>query len=102
MAVVTGPENFPSPTPSARPRPGAPDQPRKKPTICHMASKPRQPGITGSPMKWQGEDPQLRVDIHFGDALALAVGAAGRIDLDDAVHHQHRRYGQLGVVRPEQ
>ena len=30
-----------------------PDQPRKKPTICHSASSPRQPGITGSPIKWQ-------------------------------------------------
>src|SRR6202167_4731482 len=52
----TCPENLISPMPSARPRPGEPSQPRKKPTICQSASRPRQPGITGSPLKWQGKN----------------------------------------------
>ena len=47
----TCPLNSISPAPSARPRPGLPFQPRKNPTSCHMASSPRQPGITGSPTK---------------------------------------------------
>ena len=50
---MTMPVNFTSPTPSARPLPGAPSQPRKKPVSCHSASRPRQPGMTGSPLKWQ-------------------------------------------------
>ena len=50
---TTMPVNLTSPTPSARPLPGAPSQPRKKPSICQSASSPRQPGITGSPWKWQ-------------------------------------------------
>src|SRR6202166_2481036 len=49
----TCPASFNSPSPSARPRPAPPVQPRKKPTICHIASRPRQPGITGSFLKWQ-------------------------------------------------
>src|ERR1044072_6887619 len=52
----TWPDNLISPSPSARPLPGAPIQPRKKPTVCHSASRPRQPGITGSPLKWQGKN----------------------------------------------
>ena len=38
------------------PRPEEPSHPRKKPSICHSASRPRQPGITGSPLKWQGKN----------------------------------------------
>src|SRR5215470_8349453 len=49
-------ENLISPIPSARPLPGEPSQPRKKPSNCHSASRPRQPGITGSPLKWQGKN----------------------------------------------
>ena len=52
----TWPENLISPMPSARPLPGEPSQPRKKPSSCHSASRPRQPGITGSPLKWQGKN----------------------------------------------
>ena len=50
------PVNLTSPTPSARPLPGAPSQPRKKPVSCHRASRPRQPGMTGSPLKWQAKN----------------------------------------------
>src|SRR5882762_9923911 len=53
MFGITCPESFSSPRPSARPRPSPPVQPRKKPTICQSASRPRHPGITGSPLKWQ-------------------------------------------------
>ena len=31
--------------------PGCPVHPKKKPTNCHIASNPRQPGITGSSLK---------------------------------------------------
>src|SRR5690606_12075093 len=31
----------------------APSQPRKNPVSCQSASSPRQPGMTGSPLKWQ-------------------------------------------------
>src|SRR6185437_8647221 len=56
MVGSTWPENLISPMPSARPRPEEPSQPRKKPSICHSASRPRQPGMTGSPLKWQGKN----------------------------------------------
>src|SRR4249919_3816868 len=52
----TWPVNLTSPTPSARPRPGSPSHGRKKPASCHIASRPRQPGITGSPSKWQAKN----------------------------------------------
>jgi len=44
------------PTPSARPRPSSPCQTRWKPTSCHNASSPRQPGMTGSPSKWHSKN----------------------------------------------
>ena len=47
----TSPVNFTELTPKALPFPGSPVHPRKKPTNCHIASKPRQPGITGSFLK---------------------------------------------------
>ena len=49
-----------------------------------------------------GEEPQVRLDVEFGADEALAEGAAGLADLGDAVEHQHRRVGQLGVARTEQ
>src|SRR5688572_32912254 len=47
------PVNLTSPTPNALPLPLQPDQERKKPQSCQSESSPRQPGITGSPSKWQ-------------------------------------------------
>ncbi len=34
-----------------QPLPGLPNHPKKKPTSCHIASRPRHPGITGSSLK---------------------------------------------------
>ena len=48
---VTIPVNFTSPTPRALPLPFISLQPRLKPVSCHNASKPKHPGITGSPSK---------------------------------------------------
>ena len=45
--------------PDARPLPGEPDQPSQKPTICHMASSPRHPGISGIAGEVAAEKPQL-------------------------------------------
>src|SRR5262245_49361310 len=56
MVGRTWPENLSSPRPRARPRPGRPSQPRKNPSSCHRASSPRQPGMTGSPLKWQAKN----------------------------------------------
>ncbi len=77
----------------------APPSPaEKEPTICHSASRPRQPGITGSPLKWHGKEPEVRIDVEFGADQALAVFAAGLVNLGDAVEHQHRRQRQLRVA----
>ena len=52
----TWPANFSSPDADRPAAARAPSQPRKKPTICHSASRPRQPGMTGSPLKWQAKN----------------------------------------------
>ena len=85
------PVNLTSPTPSARPRPCMPRQPRLNPVSCHSASRPRQPGITGSPRKVAGEEPEVGADVELGDDMALAMLAAVGRDVGDPVHHQHRR-----------
>ena len=48
------------------------------------------------------EEPQVRADVELGADEALAVLAAVGVDLDDAVEHQHRIGGQLGVTGGEQ
>jgi hypothetical protein len=48
------------------------------------------------------EEPKRRVDVELGLDVALAELAAFRGDLRDAVEHQHRRQGQLGVARAEE
>ena len=100
-SLVTWPVNFTSP-PSARPWPGEPPQPRKKPVICQSASSPRQPGITGSPCEVAFEEPQVRIDVEFGAHLAPIVAAAVGVDLGDAIEHQHGRQRQLGIAGTEQ
>ena len=69
--------------------------------ICHMASRPRHPGIHGVTLKVTAEEPEAGRDIQFADDMALAEFAAVQADLGDAVHHQHRRRGQLGIARAE-
>jgi hypothetical protein len=49
-----------------------------------------------------GKEPQVGRDVELGHDMALAVLAPVFRDVGDAVHHQHRRLGQLGVARPEQ
>src|SRR5471030_764362 len=53
-------------------------------------------------LKVAGEEPQVGLHVEFGHDLALAVFAAGFVDLGDAVEHQHRRQWQLRVARSEQ
>ena len=48
-----------------------------------------------------GEEPEVGVDVQFGDDFAFAVFAAVVGDADDAVHHQHIRQRQLRVARAE-
>ena len=48
------------------------------------------------------EEPQLRLDVELGAHFALAMGAAGLGDVDDAIEHQHRRQRQLRVSGAEQ
>ena len=47
------------------------------------------------------EEPEVGVDIQFGDQLALAVRPALGVNLRDPVHHQHGRGGKLRVAGPE-
>ena len=49
-----------------------------------------------------GEEPEVAVDVEFGADIALVELAAALADLGDAVEHQHRRIGQLGVSGAEQ
>src|SRR3546814_11276268 len=48
------------------------------------------------------EEPEVRLDVEFGHDLAFAVFPALVGDPGDAVHHQHRRQGKLGIARAEQ
>jgi len=48
------------------------------------------------------EEPQIGIDIELGGDVALAMRAAIPLHIGDPVHHQHRRFGQLGISRPEQ
>ena len=48
------------------------------------------------------EKPEIRVDVEFGDDVALIISTAVVGYLDDAVEHQHRRQRQLGVAGTEQ
>jgi hypothetical protein len=64
-----------------------------------MASRPRHPGIAG---KVAVEEPQVRVDVEFGDELALAVMAAFFADADDTVEHQHVGSRQLRITGAEE
>src|SRR6266404_8175584 len=63
-----------------------------------MASKPRHPGITGSPGKWQSKKPEARTNIQLADDMALAIFAAVHADPCDAVHHKHGRCWQLRIA----
>src|SRR5690606_25719714 len=49
-----------------------------------------------------GEEPEVRIDIEFGDDLALAVFTAGVADMHDAIDHQHVGGGQLRITRAKQ
>lgn len=69
---------------------------------CQSASRPRQPGITGSPLKWQSKNQRSGLDVEFGADQALAMLATLFGDLDDAVEHQHRRQRELRIAQPEQ
>merc|ERR1711991_1027211 len=70
----TSPVNFTVPTPKALPFPGFPIQPKKNPTSCHIASSPRQPGITGSSLKWQSKNQRsfLMSNSAFNDPFLKA------------------------------
>jgi hypothetical protein len=65
---------------------------------CHIASRPRHPGITG---KVAVKKPQARRDIQLADDVAFAEFAAVQADLGDTVHHQHGRCRQLGIAWAE-
>ena len=58
--------------------------------------------MTGSPLKWQGKEPEVRLEVEHGAHQPFAVFAAGFRDLGDAVEHQHGREWQLGIARAEQ
>ena len=97
----TWPENFSSPSPSARPRPSPPIQPRiEADHLPHriQAEAARHDRIV---LEMAAEEPEIRLHIEFGADQALAVFAAGLGDFRDAVEHQHRRQRQLGIAGAE-
>ena len=84
------------------PCPAAPSQPRKKPSICHSASRPRQPGITGSPLKWHRKNQRSGLTSSSARTSPLPCSPPVLGDLGDPVEHQHRRQRQLRVALAEQ
>ena len=100
-SLVTWPRDLISP-PSARPRPGEPPQPRKKPVICHSASRPRQPGITGSPSKWHLKNQRSGLTSSSARTWPRPNAPPLSSICGDAVEHQHRRKRQLGIAGAEE
>ena len=78
-----------------------PRQPRLKPVSCQSASRPRQPGITGSPRKWHSKNQRSGRMSNSATTWPLPPPAAVAGDVGDPVHHQHRRCRKLRVARPE-
>ncbi|MNJ48214.1 hypothetical protein D3C77_434010 [compost metagenome] len=48
------------------------------------------------------EEPQVRMNIEFGDDFTLAVPAAVLTNVSDPIDHQHVRSGQLSITRAKQ
>ena len=48
------------------------------------------------------EEPEVGMNVEFGDDLAFAVRPAIVVDGGDAVEHQHRGHGQLRIAGTEQ
>lgn len=65
--------NLTSPTPSARPRPGRPSQPRKKPVSCRGAIEAEAARHHRIAPEMAIEEPEVRLDVELGADHALAV-----------------------------
>ena len=48
------------------------------------------------------KEPQIRRDIELGNDMTLAMRTTVTADFGDAVHHQHRRGGELRVAGTEE
>src|SRR5690606_11215090 len=59
-------------------------------------------GHDGVVLEVATEEPEVGTDVEFGDDPALALAAAVRGDLEDAVDHQHGVDGKSGVAGAEQ
>ena len=47
------------------------------------------------------EEPEVRLDVQFGDDLALAMQTAIGVDGGDAIHHEHVGKGKAGIAGAE-
>ncbi|MFT6579922.1 MAG: hypothetical protein ACJAU6_000346 [Alphaproteobacteria bacterium] len=68
-----------------------------KPDKLPHGVEPQTAGHYGIVFKMAFEKPEVGLDIQFGDNLAFSFGAAIIIDRDNAIHHEHRGQGELGV-----
>src|SRR3546814_18682910 len=70
--------------------------------MTHSFPTRRSSGLVRVALEMTFEEPEVRLDVEFGHDLAFAVFPALVGDPGDAVHHQHRRQGKLGIARAEQ
>jgi hypothetical protein len=102
MVGNTWSANFTSPTPSARPRPGRPSQPRKKACQLPERVEAEAAGHDGVALEMAAEEPKIGLNVEFGADVALAIGAALFADIDNAIEHEHGRQRQLRIALTEQ
>ena len=95
MVGSTWPENFTSPTPSARPLPGRAEPAEEEADHLPQRVEAEAARHHRVALEMAGEEPEVRLHLELGADQALAVLAAGLRDLGDAVEHQHRRQRQL-------
>src|SRR5687768_2478615 len=64
--------------------------------------QPEAPGHHRILDEMAGKEPEVGTNVEFGANEALVEFAAALTDRRDAVEHQHRRVGELGIAGPEQ
>ena len=103
MVGSTMPVNLTSPTPSARPCPGAPSQPRKKPSQLPQRVEAEAARHHRIALEMAGEEPEVGLATSSSATIwPLPCAPPVSVIVRDAVEHQHRRQRQLRVAGAEQ
>jgi hypothetical protein len=91
-----------SPTPSARTAARRLHPAEEKTRHLPQRIEARQPGITGSPLKWQAKNQRSGFTSSSATTSPLPYLPPLSSDPDDTVEHQHGRQRELRVAGAEQ